>query len=663
MSSSSPTSPTSSSTWSCPFLAIFLSGLFQSVYAWRAFFLIYSSEDHVEIARAKGLPHRMVERSYILRPGLPAVITSFSLVLMALWQEVIALELMFNVRGIGQLFVAAFRSFDTAVVLGLVVTFAYLLAITVFLLDIVYALVDPRVRVGSKGPNARAASRRRLRLWPWRGRPARLPRPTPPAKRARAPLASRLGAGIQGLRRGLASFRPALSHILGYRPAVVGLAIIAALVGLSIYTLVTLPYDEAMRLWSGEDGNWARTPKDAQPTWINALLKRDLPPNIHLDTRDGAPAAMGADPAGSDRVGEATKTTTAVSEDVTEIILSFSFDYPYGALPDQLVLYVDLETDKKMAHLTLTWLRPDGTEVDFGTYSTLSALTYYPTQDDDLRRRLEGKPPLQAMFSSPASAEDILQGRYELLVRGLFFEEIHDLDAEFVLYGRTYGLVGTDSQGRDLILPLLWGAPIALAFGLLAAVGTSVSTMLIAGTGVWFGGWVDGLVQRLTEINMILPFLPLSIMIYTLYSQSFWVIMGVTVALSIFGTAIKNYRAIFLQLKEAPYIEAARTYGAGDWRIIFRYLIPRIGAILIPQIVVMIPGFVFLEATLTFLGVGIAGPPTWGKLVVELLHRSPYTGGFGLVLVPLALLLLTGFAFALVGMGLERFFEPRLRDR
>jgi peptide/nickel transport system permease protein len=74
-----------------PFLAIFLSGLFQSVYAWRAFFLIYSSEDHVEVARAKGLPHRVVERSYILRPGLPAVITSFSLVLMALWQEAIAL--------------------------------------------------------------------------------------------------------------------------------------------------------------------------------------------------------------------------------------------------------------------------------------------------------------------------------------------------------------------------------------------------------------------------------------------------------------------------------------------------------------------------------------------------------------------------------------------
>jgi peptide/nickel transport system permease protein len=187
--------------------------------------------------------------------------------------------------------------------------------------------------------------------------------------------------------------------------------------------------------------------------------------------------------------------------------------------------------------------------------------------------------------------------------------------------------------------------------------------MIFAGIGVWFGGWVDALIQRITEMNMVLPFLPISIMIYTLYSQSFWVVMGVTVALSIFGAAIKNYRAIFLQIKEAPYIEAARSYGASDWRIIFRYLVPRISAVLIPQIVVTIPGFIFLEATLTFLGVGMSGPPTWGTLVVQMLSRSTFSGDHYVVLVPLSLLLMTGFAFALVGMGLERFFEPRLREQ
>jgi peptide/nickel transport system permease protein len=641
-----------------PFLAIFLSGLFQSVYAWRSFFLIYSSEEHVEVAKAKGLPYRMLERRHILRPGLPAVLTSFALLLMGLWQEIIALELLFRVKGIGQLFVAAFHGFDTAVILGLVVTFAYLLAITVFLLDIAYALVDPRVRVGTDTRRAQAASRRRLRfrLRGRRGRvrePAWARRPPPALRGASSPLPERLKMGLHGLRRRMADLWPTLREIARYRPVIVGLALVAALIGFSVYTLIAMPYGEAMRLWSGEGGIWDRTPKNAAPTWINALRKKDLPPTILLDSRDAAP-----DPPGS-----VAKTVTALSEDVTEIILSFSFDFPYAALPDDMVLYVDLETGQRTAQVELTWLKPDGSEMDLGTYGTLSALTFYPDQDDRLRRKLGQKRPLKAMFADPSSAEDVLQGRYELRLSGLFFDETAELDAEFVLHGRIYGLVGTDRQGRDLIIPLLWGAPIALAFGLLAAVGTSLSTMIIAGAGVWFGGWVDSLIQRVTEVNMILPFLPVSIMIYTLYSQSFWVIIGVTVLLSIFGSAIKSYRAIFLQIKEAPYIEAAQSYGASDWRIIFRYLVPRISAVLIPQIVVMIPGFVFLEATLTFLGVGIVGPPTWGRLVMALLSRSSYSEDIGLVLLPLGLLLLTGFAFALVGMGLERFFEPRLRDR
>ena len=93
------------------------------------------------------------------------------------------------------------------------------------------------------------------------------------------------------------------------------------------------------------------------------------------------------------------------------------------------------------------------------------------------------------------------------------FEEGADAEGEFVLYGQVYGLAGTDHERRDLLVALLWGMPVALAFGLLAAVGTSVATVVIAGVGVWYGGWLDNLVQRVTEVNLILPFLPVSIMI------------------------------------------------------------------------------------------------------------------------------------------------------
>ncbi|MFY0990552.1 ABC transporter permease [Halomonas sp. C05BenzN] len=130
-----------------PLVAMFLSSIFVSIYSWRTFFLIHSSEDYVEMARAKGLPSRLIERRYILRPTLSPIITSFLLMLIGLWSGAIILEQVFNWPGLGSLLFQAIGHRDTPVIIGAVVIFAYLLAATVFLLDILYALLDPRVRI------------------------------------------------------------------------------------------------------------------------------------------------------------------------------------------------------------------------------------------------------------------------------------------------------------------------------------------------------------------------------------------------------------------------------------------------------------------------------------------------------------------------------------
>ncbi len=136
-----------------PVTATLISAVFITTYNWRTFFLIYSSEDYVEMAKAKGLPDSMIERRYVLRPTLPNIITSFALLLITLWTGAIILETVFNWPGIGQLYFRAIGVYDTPVILANTVVYAYLLAFTVFLLDFIYALVDPRVRVGegSKG--------------------------------------------------------------------------------------------------------------------------------------------------------------------------------------------------------------------------------------------------------------------------------------------------------------------------------------------------------------------------------------------------------------------------------------------------------------------------------------------------------------------------------
>jgi peptide/nickel transport system permease protein len=307
-------------------------------------------------------------------------------------------------------------------------------------------------------------------------------------------------------------------------------------------------------------------------------------------------------------------------------------------------------------------LTPDGRETNLASFSVDRALSFRASQDKALQRKLKGRPPHEGLFANPDSEDTALRGTYQLQVHASVFEPESNLDAELVVYGQVHGLAGTDHRRRDLMVAMLWGTPIALAFGLLAAVGTTITTMIISGVGTWFGGWVDEGIQRITEVNMILPLLPILIMIGTFYSRSLWLMLGVLIVLNIFGGSIKTYRAIFLQVKQSPYIEAAQAYGAGSGRLIFRYLVPRIIPMLIPQLVVLIPTFVFIEAALAVLGLGDPVLPTWGKVINEArTNGALYQGQYYWVLEPSILLMITGLAFSLLGFSLDRIFNPRLR--
>lgn len=133
-----------------PMSALFIHSIFVSIYNWRTFFLIYSSEDYVEMAKAKGLSSQQIERKYVLRPTLPPIVTQFAFTLVYLWQGATILETVFSWPGLGRLLYSAISIFDVPVIVGNVVILAYLLVSAVFILDIVYALLDPRVKVGGE---------------------------------------------------------------------------------------------------------------------------------------------------------------------------------------------------------------------------------------------------------------------------------------------------------------------------------------------------------------------------------------------------------------------------------------------------------------------------------------------------------------------------------
>lgn len=638
-----------------PFLAIFISALFMNIYYWRSYFLIYSSEDYVELARAKGLSASTLERRHILRPALPYTITSFALSMIGLWQGAIALEVLFYWQGIGQMFLRAVRLFDTSMIVGIVVCFAYILVITIFILDIVCALLDPRIQIGSIGQTRQPVRFRLKGLSGWFNREkdtGSRPQATEMNQRIekhhpQKPDADSHPATAKRpdpLRQTWAALRP----ILRNPPALVSGLLILLLVAVSIGTIIFIPYDQAVAMWRRDERAFIENPRMAPPVWVNFFRRDKLPETLILDSREQP----------------ATKQVKALSDGMSAVEITFSFDYDYQIYPQDLVIFMTSRYQEKKPLVDVTWLKPDGQEIRLNRFSVQSETSYYVSQDEKVKSKLGEKPISDSLLRN---LEDLdgkpLAGEYQLRLTTVVFEEDSDFDARMVLYGSVYGLAGTDNNRRDLMIALLWGTPVALAFGLLGAVITTLLSMLIAAFGAWFGGWIDELIQRISDVNLILPVLPIAIMVFIMYSKSIWAILGVVVALNIFGNGIKVFRAAFLQIRELPYIEAAQVYGAGNRRIILHYLIPRMVPVLVPQLVIMVPGYVFFEATLAFLGVSDPYIPTWGKMIYEALNVSWFSGNYYWILQPIVLLLTTALAFAMLGFTLDRILNPRLRER
>lgn len=441
----------------------------------------------------------------------------------------------------------------------------------------------------------------------------------------------------------------ALKELRRYPSAMMGLGIIGILIIVSIYAMVAIPYSEAVRLWRGGPGVWDELPRNAAPAWFDWFTSERLAKTIVVDSRDVGTGVV------REPLGDGT----------VRVRQSLPFVFAYDTFPTEVTLFSKATYETTRTRLTITWVRPDGKEIAVVANRGMRATdTYYISLDNALRARLgEEMGPEESLFLDSASGAQHrpLEGVYELVVTAEM-PESYEYQARLVVYGRVYGAAGTDNRRRDITIALLWGTPLALLFGLLGALGANTMTFVLAGIGTWFGGRLDSLFQRLTQLNLLLPLLPILIMIGQFYGRSLWLILGVVIALNIFSGAYLTYRAMFLQAKEAPYIEAARAYGTKNLRIIFRYLLPRIVPVLLPTFVLVIPVFVFLEASLAVLGLGDPILPTWGKLIFDARSQDAlYKGYYYWVLEPALLLMLTGFGFALVGFALDRIFNPRLR--
>ena len=222
----------------------------------------------------------------------------------------------------------------------------------------------------------------------------------------------------------------------------------------------------------------------------------------------------------------------------------------------------------------------------------------------------------------------------------------------------THGfLLGTDYIGRDLLVRTVYGARISLFTGLLTtAIATvaGVSIGLIAG---YFGGWVDTVLARFIDAALAFPFIVLALALAAVFGPSLTIVIGVISFFSWAGIA-RIVRGQTLSLKEKEYVEAARSLGAGPWRIMFIDILPGLLGPVLVLATLYIPTAVIFEATLSFLGIGVPEPtPSWGSVLSE--AQNYYQIAWWYVVVPAAALLVTTLAFNLLGDGIRDAMDPR----
>lgn len=219
--------------------------------------------------------------------------------------------------------------------------------------------------------------------------------------------------------------------------------------------------------------------------------------------------------------------------------------------------------------------------------------------------------------------------------------------------------LGTDLLGRDLLTRILYGARTSLVIGLVANGAALIIGTLVGATAGYFRGWVGGVLMRFTDLMMAFPALLLAICLAAILQPSLWIVALVIALVNWVQTARVIY-AETSSLAEREFIAAERTIGASTPRILFRHVLPH----LLPTVIVWgtlgISTTVLLEATLSYLGIGVQ-PPTasWGNIIFE--NQSYFQAAPWLVFFPGVAIMVLALAFNLVGDALRDILDPTQR--
>jgi peptide/nickel transport system permease protein len=220
-------------------------------------------------------------------------------------------------------------------------------------------------------------------------------------------------------------------------------------------------------------------------------------------------------------------------------------------------------------------------------------------------------------------------------------------------------ILGTDEIGRDILVRVAYGAQISLLVGIVAtaiAVAVGVVVGLVAG---YFGGVVDVILSRMMDAVLSFPYVLFAIALVSVLGSSLTITIAV-IAFFSWASVGRVVRGQTLSIKEKEYVEAARSLGASDLRIMFVDILPNLVAPVIVLGTLLIPTAIVFEATLSYLGLGVALPtPTWGNMLSDSQTGGLYTVAWWFWLFPGLALLITTLAFNLLGDSVRDALDPR----